>query len=259
MNILMIGDICGKDGRRAAAYFIPQLQQEYALDMIIANGENSAGGIGITSPVLAELLALNIDVITSGNHIWDKKEIFGFIDTETKLIRPANYPPDTPGLGYCLTTKKDCRIAVVNLAGRAFMPPIDCPFRKVDEIVNELKSQCDMIMVDFHAETTSEKMAMGWYLDGRVSCVAGTHTHIQTADERILPQGTAYITDLGMVGAWNSVLGVDKDVVIKKFVTGLPVKFTLATGPAVFCALLIAINETTGKPESITRILRHLN
>lgn len=259
MNILIIGDICGRPGRQAAAHYIPLLRQEYQTDLIIANGENSAGGVGITAPVMDELLNAGVDVITSGNHIWDKKEILDFIDKAPRLVRPANYPPGTPGFGYTVLTKQQVRIAVVNLAGRAFMPPIDCPFREADEILTAIAEQADIIIVDFHAETTSEKMALAWYLDGRVSCLVGTHTHIQTADERILPNGTAYITDLGMVGPWDSVLGVDKDLVINKFLTGLPAKFHLADGRNVFCAVIVKIDEATGKATAITRIKRYLN
>lgn len=259
MNIMMVGDICGKPGRLAAAYCIPLLRQEYPIDLIIANGENSAGGIGITAPVMEELLSLGVDVITSGNHIWDKKEIMNFIGDDSRLIRPANYPPGTPGFGHTILTKNQVKIAVINLAGRAFMPPIDCPFREADKILSEISGQADIILVDFHAETTSEKMALAWYLDGRISCLAGTHTHIQTADERILTNGTAYITDLGMVGPWDSVLGVDKDLVIKKFLTGLPAKFSLADGRTVFCAVIVQIDEASGKAKAITRIQKHVN
>jgi len=259
MKIMVIGDICGRPGRKVVANFIPILKQEYHLDIIIANGENSAGGVGITAPILNELLNLDIDVVTSGNHIWDKKEIFNFIDKEDRLIRPANYPPGTPGKGYCIVSKNDKKIGIINLSGRAFMPPIDCPFRTVEDILKKLNSLCDIIIVDFHAEATSEKMALGWYLDGKVSCVVGTHTHIQTADERILPQGTAYITDLGMAGPWNSVLGVEKEPVIQKFLTGLPTKFNLADGTMVFCAIILEIDEKSGKATDIIRIQKFLD
>jgi len=227
MRIMMIGDICGRPGRLAAAHYIPILKQEYSLDLIVANGENSAGGIGITAKVLQELLSMGIDMVTTGNHVWDKKEIYDFIDHK-QLLRPANYPPTAPGKGYCTISINNCKVGIVNLSGRVFMPAIDCPFRTADDILAEIKDLCEIIIVDFHAEATSEKVALGWYLDGRVSCVAGTHTHIQTADERILPQGTAYISDLGMVGSWNSILGVEKEAVIQKFLTGLPVRFNVA-------------------------------
>lgn len=255
MNIMMIGDICGQPGRRTAAHFIPILKEKYNLDLIIANGENSAGGVGITAKVSEELLKMDIDIITTGNHIWDKKEIFDFIDDQNVLIRPANYPPGTPGKGYHLVSIKNSKVGVINLSGRVFMPPIDCPFRMADQILSEIKDLCDIIIVDFHAEATSEKLALGWYLDGQVSCVAGTHTHVQTADERILPQGTAYISDIGMVGAWNSILGVDKEPVLRKFLTGLPAKFNVATGnDTFFCAVIIKIDNDSKKVNDIIRI-----
>lgn len=259
MNIMMIGDICGRPGRYAAAQCIPLLKQEYHVDLIIANGENSAGGVGITSSVLEELLKMNIDMITTGNHIWDKKEVFNFIDQDHPLIRPANYPPGTPGKGYHILQIKDRKIGIINLAGRTFMPPMDCPFRVADQILSEIKDICDIIIIDFHAEATSEKLALAWYLDGKVSCIAGTHTHIQTADERILPQGTAYISDLGMVGSWNSILGMDKEPVIKKFLTGLPAKFNVAADhDAIFCAIILQIDMDSNKVNHIIRIQKHV-
>lgn len=256
---MMIGDICGRPGRHTAAHFIPILKQEYSLDLIIANGENSAGGVGITAKVFDELLAIGIDIITTGNHVWDKKEIFNFIDNEKCLIRPANYPPGTPGKGYQIVSIQNRKVAVINLLGRTFMPPIDCPFRTINQIFSEIGAICEIIIIDFHAEATSEKLALGWYLDGKVSCVAGTHTHIQTADERILPQGTAYISDLGMVGPWNSILGVDKEPVITKFLTGLPIKFNVAADDdTIFCAIIIQIDDHSSKVNNIIRIQKHL-
>ena len=259
MNIMMIGDICGRPGRYTAAHYIPILKKEYSLDLIIANGENSAGGVGITSKVLDELLNMGIDIVTTGNHIWDKKEVFDFIDNENSLIRPANYPPGTPGKGYQIVTIQDRKVAIINLSGRTFMPPIDCPFQSINHIISEIKDLCEIIIIDFHAEATSEKLALGWYLDGKVSCVAGTHTHIQTADERILPQGTAYISDLGMVGSWNSILGISKEPVITKFLTGLPVKFNVPTDDdTIFCAIIIQIDDHSGRVNNIIRIQKHL-
>ncbi|WP_110953205.1 TIGR00282 family metallophosphoesterase [Anaerosinus massiliensis] len=255
MNILMIGDIYGKIGRQAVTQYIPALKTKYQLNLIIANGENSAGGVGITKKTLDEIYNSGVDVVTSGNHIWDKKEIFQFIDHERYLIRPANYPPQTPGKGYCIFEVNNKKVGIANISGRTFMPALDCPFRKADEIIECLNQECDLILFDFHAETTSEKMAMGWYVDGRITCMVGTHTHIQTADERILPKGTAYITDLGMVGPWNSVLGVDRDLVIKKFLTGLPVKFDIASGPHVFCGLVIMIDDQTNQVQKVQRIM----
>lgn len=251
----MIGDIYGKIGRQAVTQYIPALKTKYQLNLIIANGENSAGGVGITKKTLDEIYNSGVDVVTSGNHIWDKKEIFQFIDHEKYLIRPANYPPQTPGKGYCIFEVNNKKVGIANISGRTFMPALDCPFRKADEIIECLNQECDLILFDFHAETTSEKMAMGWYVDGRITCMVGTHTHIQTADERILPKGTAYITDLGMVGPWNSVLGVDRDLVIKKFLTGLPVKFDIASGPHVFCGLVIMIDDQTNQVQKVQRIM----
>ncbi len=259
MNIMMIGDICGRPGRHTAAHYIPILKQEYNLDLIIANGENSAGGVGITGKVLEELLDMGVDIVTTGNHIWDKKEIFNFIDDENSLIRPANYPPGTPGKGYYIKSIKNRRVAVINLLVRVFMPPVDCPFRTAVQILDEIKDLCDIIIVDFHAEATSEKSALGWYLDGKVSCIAGTHTHIQTADEQILPQGTAYISDLGMVGTLHSILGVDTEAVIKKFLTGLPAKFNVAAdSTTLFCGIMIEIDDDSNKVKEIIRIQRQL-
>jgi len=231
------------------------MKKKYAVDLTIVNGENSAGGNGITQNSLDELYQAGADVITSGNHIWDKKDVLQFIDREPFLIRPANYPEGAPGKGYCIYPLRAKNIGVINLAGRAFMPPMDCPFQKIDEILRELKGKCDIIILDMHAETTSEKMAMGWYLDGKVTCVVGTHTHIQTADERILPQGTAYITDLGMVGPWNSVLGVEAERILYKFQTGMPVRFELADGPNVFSAVLLTVSDEMGYAEKIERIM----
>lgn len=231
------------------------MKKKYAVDLTIVNGENSAGGNGITQNSLDELYQAGADVITSGNHIWDKKDVLQFIDREPFLIRPANYPEGAPGKGYCIYPLKAKNIGVINLSGRAFMPPLDCPFQKIDEILRELKGKCDTIILDMHAETTSEKMAMGWYLDGKVTCVVGTHTHIQTADERILPQGTAYITDLGMVGPWNSVLGVEAERILYKFQTGMPVRFELADGPNVFSAVLLTVSDENGNAEKIERIM----
>lgn len=254
MNILLVGDICGKPGRAAARRCIPKLRKEYAVDFVVANGENAAGGNGLTKAVLDEIYSFGVDVVTTGNHIWDKKEIFQFIEREERLVRPANYPPGAPGRGYTIVEAAGKRVGVVNLSGSSFMPPIDCPFRKMDEILAQIESLCDVILLDFHAETTSEKMAMGWYLDGKATCVVGTHTHIQTADERILPGGTAYLTDLGMAGPWHSILGVKKEAVIQKFLSAMPVRFELADGPLVFCGALLSLDSDTARAKHIRRI-----
>ncbi|MDQ0202553.1 TIGR00282 family metallophosphoesterase [Pectinatus haikarae] len=255
MNILLVGDICGRTGRTALLKYLPALKKEKSIDVAIINGENSAAGRGITKNTLDELYRAGADIITSGNHIWDKKEIVNFIDQEPFLIRPANYPDPAPGKGFCIYPLKAKNIGVLNLSGRAFMPPMDCPFQKVDQILKKLTRECDIIILDFHAETTSEKIAMGWYLDGRVTCVVGTHTHVQTADEQLLPQGTAYITDLGMVGPRVSVLGMEKDAIIERFKTCRPVRFETAEGPAVFSALAVNIDDKTNKAVHLERIL----
>ncbi len=219
------------------------------------HGENSAGGKGITQKFMSALCHAGADVITSGNHIWDKKEVLEFIDREPFLIRPANYPEGTPGKGCCIFPFRSKNIGVMNLSGRTFLPALDCPFQKAEELLRELKRECDIILLDFHAEATSEKMAMGWYLDGRVHAVVGTHTHIQTADERILPKGTAYITDLGMVGPWNSVLGVCTDIVLDRFLHAMPVRFEIAEGPCVYSAVIVEIDDKTNQTVGIERIL----
>ena len=256
MRVMLVGDVIGRPGRRAFRKYVQQLRREKAIDVVIANGENSAAGKGLTRTSLDELYSGGADIVTTGNHVWDKKDVLTFIDQEPFLIRPANYPDGTPGKGYCLYPFKAKTIGVMNLSGRSFMPALDCPFQKVDAILQEIRKQCDIIFLDFHAETTSEKMAMGWYLDGRVNGVVGTHTHIQTADERILPRGTAYITDLGMVGPWNSVLGVQTDKIIYKFTTGMPVRFEVeAEGPQVFSAVIVEIDDKSNQTLGIERIL----
>lgn len=255
MRLLVIGDIVGRSGRRAVKVNLSGLRREFGLDLVIANGENAAGGKGITKEVAQELFSSGIDVLTMGNHVWNKREAYEYINRETRIIRPANYPPGVPGSGYGIyDTPGKVKVGVINLAGRIFLQAIDCPFRKADEIVLRIKDQARVIIVDFHAEASSEKIAMGWYLDGRVSAVVGTHTHVQTADERILPGGTAYITDLGMTGPMNSVIGVKKEIIINKFITQIPQHFEVATGPFQFNGAVIEINEDTGEAISIERI-----
>jgi len=256
LRVMLVGDVIGRPGRRAFRKYVQQLRKEKGIDVVIANGENSAAGKGLTRTSLDELYSGGADIVTTGNHVWDKKDVLEFIDSEPFLIRPANYPEGAPGKGYCLYPFKAKTIGVMNLSGRSFMPALDCPFQKVDELLKEMQDQCDIIFLDFHAETTSEKMAMGWYLDGRVNGVVGTHTHIQTSDARVLPQGTAYITDLGMVGPWNSVLGVQTDKIIYKFITGLPVRFEVEEqGPQVFSAIIVEIDDKTNKTLGIESIL----
>ena len=255
LKILFVGDVCGRPGRTAFMKYTKKLREEKKIDIVVVNGENSAGGKGISRKSLDALYHAGADIVTSGNHIWDNKDVLGFIDQEPFLIRPANYPEGAPGKGWCIYPFKAKNIGVINLSGRAFMPDMDCPFQKIEDVLRELRGKCDIILLDFHAETTSEKMAMGWYLDGRVNVVVGTHTHIQTADERILPQGTAYITDLGMTGPWDSVLGVQKERILQKFTTCRPVRFELAAGPNVYSALLVELDDHTGRAISVERLL----
>ena len=251
----MIGDVVGKPGRKAVQSVLPGLRQEYDVDMVVANGENSAGGFGVTPETAHDLLAAGVDVITSGNHIWKQKEVVPYIDEEPALIRPANYPPGVPGRGYV----KLGNTAVVNLMGRVFMSPLDCPFRTADQVLREIGSNGDemAILVDFHAEATSEKQAMAWYLDGRVSAVFGTHTHVPTADPRIFPQGTAYISDVGMVGPQNSVIGTDVQAVLEGFLTQMPKRFTVPQGPVQFNSVLVNL-DADGRATDIQRIDRVL-
>lgn len=255
MKILIVGDVVGRPGRKAFKKYTKELREKNNIDVVIVNGENSAAGKGVSRKSLDELYAGGADIVTSGNHIWDKREVYEVIDTDPYLVRPANYPEGAPGKGWCLYPFKAKNLAVINMSGRAFMPEMDCPFQKIEDVLSEIGDQADIKILDFHAETTSEKMAMGFYLDGRVQVVVGTHTHIQTADERILPEGTAYITDLGMVGPWNSVLGVKSDIIIKKFTTCMPARFDLADGPAVYSAIVVEIDDTTNKPVGVERIL----
>ena len=255
MNILMVGDIFGDSGRAALTKLLPRLRQEHAIDVAVVNIENAAGGFGVTPQIARTVLeGGGVDVLTSGNHIWDKKEIIPYIGKENLLLRPANFPSGTPGSGYITIKAGPHRVGVLNLMGRVFMNPIDCPFRKADEVVEELRRDTPVILVDMHAEATSEVMAMGWYLDGRVSAVVGTHRHVQTADERLLPGGTAYITDLGMTGPVDSVIGVDKDIIIQRFLTQMPIRFEPAKGPAALRGVVIAVDPETGRATSIQRL-----
>jgi metallophosphoesterase (TIGR00282 family) len=255
MNILMVGDIFGDSGRSALAKLLPRLRQQHAIDVTVVNIENAAGGFGVTPQIAREVLeGGGVDVLTSGNHIWDKKEIIPYISKENLLLRPANFPAGTPGAGHISVKAGPHRVGVLNLMGRVFMNPIDCPFRKADELVEELRRETPVVLVDMHSEATSEVMALGWYLDGRVSAVVGTHRHVQTADERVLPGGTAYITDLGMTGPVDSVIGVDKDIIIQRFLTQMPVRFEPAKGPAALRGVVIAVDPDTGRATSIQRV-----
>lgn len=255
MRLLMIGDVVGRMGRRAVKVNLEDLKREFNPDFVIANGENAAGGAGITRETAQELFSCGVDVLTMGNHVWNVKDAIDYIDREKRIVRPANYPPGTPGAGANIfETRRKVKVGVINLAGRVFLQAIDCPFRKADEVLARIKKTTNIVVVDFHAEATSEKVAMGWYLAGRVSAVVGTHTHIQTADERILPGGTAYLTDLGMTGPRDSVIGVKKEIVIDKFISQMPQRFEVANGPYQFNAALLEIDEYTGEACSIIRI-----
>jgi metallophosphoesterase (TIGR00282 family) len=255
LKILFIGDIFGEIGRNALKESMPELKSTYNPDFCIANGENTAGGRGISYNTAQEIFDCGIDAITMGNHTWARKEILRIIDSGIKIIRPANYPKGVPGKGRLVLEKNGTRLAVVNLLGRIYMEqPVDCPFQTVDRELSYLKGQADYILIDFHAEATSEKIAMGYYLDGRVSCVLGTHTHVQTADEKILESGTAYISDVGMTGPADGVIGVNKELIIKKFTLGLPVQHEPAKGRAQVNAVIITINEENNRAAEIKRI-----
>ncbi len=257
LSILCIGDIIGKPGRAFLKQHLKTIQQEHHIDFTVANVENAAGGFGITEKVYYELLGMDIDACTSGNHIYDKKEILGKFDQFSKLIRPLNYPPNNPGEGIRFFSVKNVKIAVINLIGRVFMGAYDCPFRCMDSILSMVQNETPLILVDFHAEATSEKQALSWHIDGKVSAVWGTHTHVQTADERILPNETASITDLGMVGAWDSVIGMGKETIIKRFLTQMPAKFDVPKSKRViFNAIKLDIHPETGKSIGISRIQR---
>ena len=250
----MLGDVVGKPGRKAVRRLVPGLRHDFRVELVIANGENAAGGKGLTRETAEELLQSGIDILTSGNHIWAQKEIIPYLDGEIPILRPLNYSPYAPGRGYLVKGK----VMVVNLAGRIFMGDADCPFRAIDRLLEELKDRPPAIVVDFHAEATSEKNAMGRYLDGRVSAVLGTHTHIGTVDARILPQGTAFITDIGMLGPTDSVIGNDTKTVIDRFLTQMPYRILVGKGSTLFNSVLVEIEESTGKAINITRIDREV-
>lgn len=255
MNILFIGDIFGRPGRNIIKNYLTTIKNEYSIDLVIANVENAAGGNGLTTSTAEELFSYGIDIMTSGNHIWDKKEIFELLSKENKILRPLNYPQGTPGKGYIIIEKNGYKVAVINLLGRVYNNSlVDCPFKTLQSILEKIYIDTPNIIIDFHAEATSEKYAMGWFADGKVSAVCGTHTHVQTADNRILDKGTAYITDVGMTGPYNSIIGIESSIVIDKFVTALPVRFEVAKGPSQFNAVYIQIDEKTGKALDIQRL-----
>ena len=255
MRILFIGDIVGRPGRELVRQSLGALVDHHAIDLVIANVENAAAGFGITREIGDQLLEWGVDVMTSGNHIWDKKEALDYIGTESRLLRPANYPAGAPGNGSYLARAKDGQtVGVINVMGRVFMPLLDDPFAIVLKEIEALRSRARIIFVDFHGEATSEKTAMGWHLDGKVTAVVGTHTHVQTADERILPKGTAYLTDVGMTGPHDSVIGVEIEAALGKFISGLPARFDTATGNPRLNAVMIEADEQTGRATDIERL-----
>ncbi len=250
MLVLVVGDVIGRPGRRAVGALLPGLRQQHGLDLVIANAENVAGGLGLTSTTAKALFDAGVDVLTSGNHIWAQKEIIPYLDSEMPILRPLNYPPGVPGRGYLLSGQA----LVVNLMGRTFIGNFDCPFRAMDKLLAELKPKPPVIIVDFHAEATSEKIAMGRYLDGRVSAVLGTHTHVGTIDAQLLPQGTAYVTDIGMTGPVDSVIGDDAEAVIRRFLTMMPHHLSVGKGKTLFNAVLVRVDDNSGRAISIDRI-----
>jgi len=250
--ILAIGDVIGKPGRKALNQLLPSLRRQYGIDLVIVNGENAAGGIGLTLDTAGEMLDAGADVLTSGNHIWMHREIYPYLDSDMPILRPLNYPPGVPGRGYLVIGK----VAVVNIIGRVFVGDFDCPFRAMDTLLSELEEK--IIIVDFHAEATSEKVAMGRYLDGRVSAVLGTHTHVGTTDTQILPRGTAYVSDIGMTGPLDSVIGDDTDAAIQRFLTSMPHRLSVGRGKTALNGILVKVDDDTGKALSIERIYQEV-
>ncbi len=253
MKILFVSDIVGSPGREILSLILKRLVIGEEIDFVIANGENAAGGLGLTPAVMDEIISCGVDVITSGNHIWRRREIIERMD-DPRLLRPANYPPAAPGKGWGVFEKKEKKIAVINLQGRVFMHPVDCPFRAADKIVTEAEKHTKIIVGDIHAEATSEKLALARYLDGRISALLGTHTHVQTSDARILPGGTAFISDSGMTGSSNGIIGVEKEEILKKFMTGMPFRFKTASGMEALEGAVVDINQKTGKAEKIKAV-----
>ncbi len=255
MNILFIGDIFASAGRNAVAGHLQEIISSRHIDLAVANAENAAGGFGLTPLVTEELLSMGLDVLTSGNHIWDKRELMDYLPRQERLLRPANYSSDLPGRGvYVTKARNGVLCAIINLQGRTHMPITNCPFREADRILAELDPEVKVRFVDFHAEVTSEKMALGWYLDGRVTALFGTHTHIATSDTRVLPGGTAYQTDVGMTGSYDSVIGVEKPAVLRRFLTALPVRMEPAKGSVELHAVIVEADEQIGRAVSLSRL-----
>src|SRR3989338_3245364 len=260
MNILFIGDIVGEPGRRAVRELVPKISKREKVEFLVANGENTAGGSGITPSLADELFGYGVDVITTGDHIWKRKEIIERIESDRRILRPANYPQGAPGAGSTVVKSKDEEIdvGVIDVVGRVFMQAVECPFRVVKEEIDKIKGKARIIIVDIHAEATSEKIALGWYLDGQVSAIVGTHTHVQTADEKILPNGTAFISDAGMTGPFDSVIGRKKEQILARFISQMPARFETAEGDIQLHGVVIDVDEKTGKANSIKRIQERL-
>jgi hypothetical protein len=250
----MIGDVVGRIGRKVLSSLLPNLKKERNVDFVVANGENAAGGFGLTQKIARELFSYGIDVLTSGNHVWKRKEIYQLLEEDGRVLRPLNYPVGVPGQGYTILEGESGRLAVINLCGRVFLANINCPFRTIMEEIEGIRSKARCIFVDMHAEVTSEKVAMGYFLDGKVSAVIGTHTHIQTADEGLLPGGTAYLTDVGMTGPMDGVIGIKRDIILKRFLTSIPLRLDVAKGRGIFSAVLVNIDHQTGQALEIERL-----
>lgn len=256
MKILFVGDVVGSPGREMISEYLPKLKSKYRPELTIVNGENAAAGRGITEKIYRQFLNDGANVVTLGNHSWDNKDVFEFIDDAKQLVRPGNFPEGTPGKGITFVKVEGIEAAIINLQGRTFLPAIDCPFKKAEELIAKAKSRTNVIFVDFHAEATSEKQAMGWFLDGKVTAVVGTHTHVQTADNRILPNGTAYLTDVGMTGPYDGILGMERGAVIKRFLTSLPIRFEVPkSGRTQLSACLVDLDKKSGKAKKIETIL----
>ncbi|MCL6443745.1 MAG: TIGR00282 family metallophosphoesterase [Alicyclobacillus sp.] len=254
MRVLFIGDVVGKAGVDYVRAVLKSYRAEWSPDLVIANGENAVNGKGLNAATAEALYEAGVELITLGNHTWDQKELLSTIDHDARIVRPANYPPGAPGRGSVLCPVGQRQVLLINLMGRTFLSQLDCPFRTADAILSDCPSDVRHIIVDMHAETTSEKIAMGWYLDGRVSAVVGTHTHVPTSDERVLPKGTGYITDVGMVGPRDGILGMDRGAVLRRMISQLPARFDVARGPNQFCGVLIDLDDTTGRATSIRRL-----
>ncbi len=259
MRILFLGDIVGRPGREITKKLIEKFKEKEKIDVVIANGENAAAGSGLTPRLAEELFSNKIDILTSGDHIWKKREIYELLDSTDRILRPANYPPGSPGKGFTVVEFGGIKVGVINLIGRVFMEAVDCPFRGVRQILKEIGKETNVIIVDVHAEATSEKIALGWFLDGKVSAVLGTHTHVQTADEKILPEGTAYITDVGMTGPFSGVIGRTKESILERFIAQLPNKFVMAENDVEMHGVILDIDEKTGKATGIKRVQEKQN